>query len=125
MSTFVTVVLHDNADEIVAMMKPALARQLGGMGSKNKNFYAEFARRMGYEAEVEQIQTLYLSGEKDKAAAVVPAGLIDSINLIGPADRIRERLADWRDAERRGALDMMVVNTAQPEVLTLLADELL
>ncbi len=124
-STFVTVVINDNADEIVDMMKPALARQLGGMGSKNKNFYAEFARRMGYEDEVEQIQTLYLSGEKDKAAAAVPAALVDSINLVGPADRIRERLEDWREAWRRGALDMMVVNTGQPEALTLLAEELL
>ena len=51
--------------------------------------------------------------------------LIDHTNLIGPAERIRERLASWREAERRGSLDMMSLTTVQPEAMTLLAEELL
>jgi alkanesulfonate monooxygenase SsuD/methylene tetrahydromethanopterin reductase-like flavin-dependent oxidoreductase (luciferase family) len=107
------------------MMKPTLARQLGGMGSKGKNFYAEFAKRMGYSDEVEQIQSLYLAGEKEKAATAVPADLIDHTNLIGPPDRIRERLGAWKAAEQRGSLDMMIITSPQPEALTLIAQELL
>jgi hypothetical protein len=80
---------------------------------------------MGYDEEVEQIQSLYLAGEKDKAAAAVPADLIDLTNLIGPAERIRERLGSWKAAEKRGSLDMMLVTSPQPEALTLLAEELL
>ena len=106
-------------------MKPTMARQLGGMGSKGKNFYAEFATRMGYADAVEQIQTLYLAGEKEKAAAAVPADLIDCTNLIGPTGRIRERLTSWKAAEQRGSLDMMLLTTAQPDAMTLLAEELL
>ena len=124
-STFVNVVVHEDVAAVQSMMKPGLARQLGGMGSKGKNFYAEFARRMGYENEVEQIQSLYLAGEKDKAAAAVPGSLIDQTNLIGPPDRIRERLGAWREAEQRGSLDMMILTTAQAEALTLMAEELL
>jgi len=124
-STFVNVIVHDDVSEVQAMMKPNLARQLGGMGSRGKNFYAEFARRMGYADAVEQIQSLYLAGEKTKAADAVPPDLIDRTNLIGPPGRIRERLADWKAAERRGSLDMMLLTTPQPEALTLMAEELL
>lgn len=124
-STFVNVIVHDDVSEVQQMMKPALARQLGGMGSKGKNFYAEFARRMGYSDQVEQIQALYLNGEKERAAAAVPAELIDLTNLIGPAERIRERLGAWKDAEQRGSLDMMLITSGQPEALKLMAKELL
>lgn len=124
-STFVNVIVHDDVSEVQQMMKPMLARQLGGMGSKGKNFYAEFAKRMGYSDEVEQIQSFYLAGEKEKAATAVPAELIDLTNLIGPAERIRERLAAWKAAELRGSLDMMLITSLQPEALQLLAEELL
>jgi F420-dependent oxidoreductase-like protein len=124
-STFVNVIVHDDVAAVQAMMKPTMARQLGGMGSKGKNFYAEFATRMGYADAVEQIQTLYLAGEKEKAAAAVPADLIDCTNLIGPTGRIRERLTSWKAAEQRGSLDMMLLTTPQPEAMCLLAEELL
>ncbi len=123
--TFVNAIVHEDVGAVQAMMQPTLARQLGGMGSKGKNFYAEFAKRMGYADEVERIQTLYLAGEKGEAAAAVPLELIDRTNLIGPPGRIRERLADWKAAQRRGSLDMMILTTTQPEALTLLAEELL
>jgi F420-dependent oxidoreductase-like protein len=124
-STFVNVIVHDDVAAVQGMMQPTLARQLGGMGSKAKNFYAEFAKRMGYEDEVEHIQSLYLAGEKDKAAQAVPLDLIDRTNLIGPPARIKERLESWKAAERRGSLDMMVLTTQQPEALTLMAEQLL
>lgn len=124
-ATFANVIVHDDVAEVQAMMKPLLARQLGGMGSKGKNFYAEFAKRMGYEDAVEQIQALYLTGEKEKAASAVPGELIDLTNLIGPPDRIRERLGAWKAAEKRGSLDMIVITSPQPEALTLMAQELL
>ncbi|GAB5449806.1 MAG: LLM class F420-dependent oxidoreductase [Halioglobus sp.] len=124
-STFVNAIVAEDVDGVINAMKPSLARQLGGMGSKSKNFYAEFARRMGYDDEVEQIQRLYLSGDKAEAAKVVPAALIDSTNLIGPPERIRERLAAWKAAEQRGSLDMMLLTTEQPEALELMAEELL
>jgi hypothetical protein len=80
---------------------------------------------MGYADEVDQIQALYLAGEKDKAASAVPADLIDLTNLIGPPARIRERLSMWREAEQRGSLDMMLITSSQPEALKLMAEELL
>ena len=123
--TFVNVIVNDDADAIIGMLKPVLARQLGGMGSKSKNFYAEFARRMGYEEEVEAVQRLYLAGEKEQAAVEIPESLIDRTSLVGPPGRIRERLAAWKAAGARGALDMMMITSAQPAALELMAEELL
>ena len=80
---------------------------------------------MGYSDQVEQIQSLYLKGEKEKAATAVPSELIDLTNLIGPAERIRERLGAWKAAEKRGSLDMMLITSPQPEALKLMAEELL
>jgi hypothetical protein len=53
---------------------------------------------MGYEAEIREIQDLYLGGNKDEAAAKIPAELIDRLSLVGPADRIRDRLDAWRES---------------------------
>ena len=124
-STFINVFVHDDEQEVMRMIQPQMARQLGGMGAKSKNFYAEFARRMGYNDEVEQIQQLYLAGEKEKAATAVPLDLIDRTNLIGSRDRIRERLTRWKAAQARGALDMMLITSQQTEALELMAEELL
>ncbi len=123
--TFVNAIVSDDVQGVFEMMKPGLARQLGGMGSRNKNFYAEFACRMGYADEVDQIQSLYLSGDKAKAAALVPEALLDSTNLIGPPARIKERLQAWKAAGERGSLDMMLLTTEQPEALELMAKEFL
>jgi hypothetical protein len=50
------------------------------------------------EAEPKEIQDLYLDGKKEKAAARIPAGLIDTVSLCGPRDVVRERLAPFREA---------------------------
>jgi alkanesulfonate monooxygenase SsuD/methylene tetrahydromethanopterin reductase-like flavin-dependent oxidoreductase (luciferase family) len=68
------------------------------MGARNTNFHANVAIRMGYEAEVEKIQELYLSGDKEAAAAAVPTELIEKLTLIGPKDKIRHDLEAWRDS---------------------------
>jgi hypothetical protein len=54
--------------------------------------------RLGYEREADEIQDLFLSGERDKAIAAVPASAVDDISLVGPVSRIRDRLAMWTDA---------------------------
>ena len=94
----VSVVINDNLDICYNMLRPLLALYIGGMGAKGKNFYNDLAGRYGYEAEATEIQDLYLAGDKGTAMAKVPAGLIDEIALVGPRDRIKERLALWLDS---------------------------
>lgn len=121
----VFVLMGDDTAGLRDAMRPELARSLGGMGAKSKNFYAEYAARIGYADAVARIQELYLEGRKLEASDAVPDQLLDDLHLIGPAGRIRERLADWKDCERRGGIDLLLVNGGGPEALNLLAEELL
>ncbi len=94
----VSVVINDNLDICYNMLRPMLALYIGGMGAKGKNFYADLAARYGYAAEAAEIQDLYLAGNKGEAMMKVPAGLIDEIALVGPRERVRERLSLWRNS---------------------------
>jgi F420-dependent oxidoreductase-like protein len=74
------------------------ALYFGGMGAKGKNFHANVAIRMGYEAMIDEVQDLYLAGRTDDAAAAIPQELIEQLSLIGPPDKIRHDLEAWRDS---------------------------
>ncbi len=94
----VSVVINDNLDVAYNMLRPLLALYVGGMGARGKNFYYDLAARYGFEAAATEIQDLYLAGDKGAAMARVPAELIDAVALVGPRDRVRERLALWRNS---------------------------
>jgi F420-dependent oxidoreductase-like protein len=79
-------------------MRPFIALYVGGMGSRKQNFYNALAVRYGFEEAAKEIQDLYLDGRRDEAAAAVPDELVDTVTLCGPPDRVRERLAVYRDA---------------------------
>ncbi|MCL4262694.1 MAG: LLM class F420-dependent oxidoreductase [Anaerolineae bacterium] len=91
----VSVVINDNLDICYNMLRPFLALYIGGMGAKGRNFYNDLAGRYGYEAEAAEIQDLYLAGKQGEAMMKVPAGLIDEVALVGPRERVKERLALW------------------------------
>ncbi|MCI0578472.1 MAG: LLM class F420-dependent oxidoreductase [Chloroflexi bacterium] len=91
----VSVVMDDNLEVCYNMLRPLLALYIGGMGAKGRNFYNDLAARYGYEAAAAEIQDLYLSGRKGEAMMAVPAGLIDDVALVGPRERIKERLSLW------------------------------
>ncbi len=77
-------------------VKPHLALYIGGMGARERNFYFNLACRYGYEEAARRIQDLFLAGKRAEAAAAVPDELVDEVALCGPAERIAERLGEWR-----------------------------
>jgi F420-dependent oxidoreductase-like protein len=79
-------------------MRPYVALYVGGMGSRRQNFYNALVRRYGFEDAAQRVQDLYLEGKRDEAAAALPEELIDTVSLCGPPDRVRDRLAVFRDA---------------------------
>jgi F420-dependent oxidoreductase-like protein len=79
-------------------MRPFLALYVGGMGSRERNFYTEQAGRYGFEDAARQVQEHYLAGDRAAAMAALPDELIDLVTLCGPAARVRERLAAHREA---------------------------
>src|SRR5205807_10133140 len=92
------VILGDDAASCLEFVKPVLALYVGGMGARGKNFYNELACRYGFEAEAKKIQDLYLDGKKAEATAAVLDRLAEEVSLVGPKERIRDRLAAWREA---------------------------
>ena len=88
-------------DDVVGLRdrdRPMLALYYGGMGAKGTNFYNDVLRRYGYEKEAEQIQDLYLGGNRKEAAALVPDELIAGMSLVGDAGYVKDRVAAYRDS---------------------------
>jgi F420-dependent oxidoreductase-like protein len=94
----VPLIVHDDVEQAADMLRPMYSLYFGGMGAKGANFHNDVPRRMGYEAEAEKIQDLYLDGKKEEATAAVPTELIEKLALIGPEDKIRDELEAWRES---------------------------
>ena len=88
------------------------------MGSRCRNFYNDLVVRYGFEAEAQRIQDLFLEGRQRDAAAAVPDAFVDEVALVGPKERIAERVDAWRES---GATSLLV-STPQIETLRALAD---
>jgi F420-dependent oxidoreductase-like protein len=86
------------ADAVLDLARPSYALYIGGMGARGQNFYTELAARYGYEREAKEIQDLYLDGNKDEAARLVPREMLVNTNLVGSAGDVAERIAAHRQA---------------------------
>jgi F420-dependent oxidoreductase-like protein len=93
-----TLVIGEDVETCAAPVRANAALYIGGMGSREQNFYNALAVRMGYEAEAAEIQRLYLGRDYDGAAAAVPLEFIDSTSLLGPIGRVAERMANFAEA---------------------------
>jgi alkanesulfonate monooxygenase SsuD/methylene tetrahydromethanopterin reductase-like flavin-dependent oxidoreductase (luciferase family) len=90
--------VSDDREMARNVMRPVLALYIGGMGSREQNFYNQLVRRYGFERAAKTIQDLYLDGKKAEAGAAIPDELIDMVSLCGPPDAVRDRLAAYRGA---------------------------
>jgi F420-dependent oxidoreductase-like protein len=98
MAPTVNVFVTDDLASARDAMRPFIALYVGGMGSREKNFYNQLVQRYGFEDAAREVQDLYLDGRRDEAMAALPDELIDLVSLCGPRDHVRERLAVYRDA---------------------------
>ena len=124
MAPFVRVCLGDDLEACRRPVKQELALYIGGMGARDKNFYNDYAGQLGYDDEAVKIQDLFLSGRNPEAAAAVPDALVDDVALVGPPDRIRDRLARWKEAGEEGHVGSLLASGASIDALRLLAEEL-
>ena len=114
----VPAVLSDDVETAREVLKPYYALYVGGMGARGKNFYNELAGEYGFEEAAQQIQDLFLDGKQRDAAAAVPDELVDELALVGPRERIAERLDAWKES---GATAMLV-STRDPATLRAVAE---
>jgi F420-dependent oxidoreductase-like protein len=99
------------AQRIRDLGRASTALYVGGMGARGKNFYNDLARRYGYVDEAIEIQDLYLAGQKDAAAAKVPADWLEKTSLVGPPSYVAERVAAYREA----GVTVLAVNAYGPD----------
>jgi F420-dependent oxidoreductase-like protein len=123
---FVPVSMSDDMEKARLPIKQHLALYVGGMGARDKNFYNDYAKRLGYEAQALHIQDAFLAGRKAEAVAAVPDALVDEIALVGPAERIRDRLQAWKEAGKaRQVHSMLLTGSPGIEALRVIAESVL
>ncbi len=122
---FVTVVMGNDVEQCRTPVKMNMALYIGGMGARDKNFYNDYAKRLGYVDEAKVIQDNFLGGKRSEAIGAVPDALVDDVALVGPKERIIDRLAAWKEAGRNGQVASMLLGCQQPEALDAIAEAVL
>ena len=125
LAPFVRIAMGNDLKACRQVIKEFLALYIGGMGARGKNFYNDYACRLGYTDAAHKIQDLYLGGDKVAAITAVPDSLVDECSLVGPEARIREQLQVWKQAGAAGHLGTMVVVSQDVQALRVVATELL
>lgn len=108
----------DDVREGLLPVKTMLGFYIGGMGHAARNFHADLMARMGYEEEARRIQRLFLEGHRQEAVLAVPDAFADEISLVGPRERIAERLELWR----KGPVTDLLALAPDEESLRVLAE---
>lgn len=93
----IMIIPGDDAEKCADFVRPFLALYAGGMGARGANFHFEVFARMGYEDVALKVQDLYLAGKKQEAAASIPLAMVQDVALVGPPDKIRGELDQWRE----------------------------
>jgi F420-dependent oxidoreductase-like protein len=114
----VSVVLDDDLDAARRPVKQRIALYIGGMGHAKVNFSNQLVRRFGYEDAADEIQRLFLAGEREAATQAVPDELIDDVALCGPKERISELLVAWKTSP----VTTMILDTDDPKAMAVMAE---
>jgi F420-dependent oxidoreductase-like protein len=115
---FVTCVMGPDVEKCRMPVKASMALYIGGMGARSKNFYNDYAKRLGYPGEAAQIQDLFLGGKRNEAMAAIPDKLVDEVALVGPKERIVERLKAWKASPVKS----MLIGTNSIDAIRVLAE---
>jgi F420-dependent oxidoreductase-like protein len=114
----VNVMIHDDLAKCRDTFRPAIALYAGGMGARSKNFYNDLVARQGWPDAARKIQDLYLDGKKNEAIAAVPDDLVDAICLVGSRERVRDKLAEWKESKAT----MLILSAPRRETVTAMAE---
>jgi F420-dependent oxidoreductase-like protein len=122
---FVRVAMGSDLAACRDRIRPEMALYIGGMGARSKNFYNDLVRRMGYEDAAGKIQEAFLAGRRQDAAAAVPDNLIDETALVGPPERIKDRLKAWVDGAKDHSIGTLLLGGASTQALRVVAEAVL
>ena len=107
----VNVMIGDDLESARNAMRPVLALYVGGMGSREQNFYNRLVSTYGFEKAAKEVQDLYLAGKKTEAMFALPDDLIDLVSIAGPREKAKEKVRAFRDA----GVDTLIVWPVMPD----------
>jgi alkanesulfonate monooxygenase SsuD/methylene tetrahydromethanopterin reductase-like flavin-dependent oxidoreductase (luciferase family) len=94
----VNVMISDDVEAAHNAMRPVLALYVGGMGSREQNFYNRLVSSYGFEREAQEVQALYLAGRRSDAMQALSDDLIDTVTIAGSRQRAKERIRAFQEA---------------------------
>jgi F420-dependent oxidoreductase-like protein len=101
----VRVAIGEDLDACRDTVRPLIALYVGAYGPRNGNFYHDLVARFGFAREADEVQGAFLDGRRADAAAAVSDAMVDALALVGPIERVRERMDAYADA---GATTLLV-----------------
>jgi F420-dependent oxidoreductase-like protein len=110
--------IGDDVQTALLPVKAMLGFYIGGMGARKRNFHKDLMARMGFEAEAARIQSLFMEGRREEAIAAVPDRFADEISLVGPIERIRDRLEAWKETP----VTTLLIATQERSLLATMAE---
>jgi F420-dependent oxidoreductase-like protein len=119
---FVRVSMGSDLQACRDAVKPEMALYIGGMGARTKNFYNDCMKRMGYEAEAVKIQDAFLAGRRKEALAAIPDKFVDETALVGPPDRIKDRLQAWKAGAKGNRIGTALFGSGNVDALRVIAE---
>jgi F420-dependent oxidoreductase-like protein len=125
LAPFVAIQVGADLEACRLPIKQNMALYIGGMGARDKNFYNDYAKKLGYEAAAVEIQDLFLAGKRAEAVAAVPDALVDAVALVGPKERIVERLSVWKSVAAKGHVSTLVARRPSRDAMRILAEAVL
>jgi F420-dependent oxidoreductase-like protein len=96
-SPSVQVAIDGDLDAARNVVKMGLLLYIGGMGSRETNFYVDLTHRFGFGEVADEVQSLYLDGKREEAFAAIPDELVDATSMIGSEDEVAERVKKFED----------------------------
>jgi F420-dependent oxidoreductase-like protein len=122
---FVRVAMGNDLQACRDAIKPEMALYIGGMGARSKNFYNDSMKRLGYEEAAVKIQDAFLDGRRKDAIAAVPDKFVEETALVGPPERIKDRLHAWKQGSNGNQIGTMLLGGASTEALRVIAETVL
>jgi F420-dependent oxidoreductase-like protein len=111
-SPSIQMAIDGDLDAARGMIKAGLLLYIGGMGSKQTNFYADLTRRFGFTEVADEVQSLYLEGKRDEAYAAIPDELVDATALVGTQDEVATRIKAFAES----GVDRLIVSPMHGEM---------
>ena len=105
------IAIDGDLDAARAMVKAGLMLYLGGMGSRDTNFYVDLTHRFGYGEVADEVQRLYLDDKRDEAFAAIPDELVDATSLVGTEEQVRDRIGRYVEI----GVDRLILSPIQPD----------